>query len=186
MIIGNRSLHLRTNESSADRLYTAASLLPEGYRLLIWDGFRPDHVQRGLYEAFEASIRRENPELTGPALSEKVTTYVSYPSQNLSAPAPHATGGAVDLTILDENGDELPMGTVFDDFSELARTDAFHDKPGDVQESRKLLLAVMEAAGFSNYIEEWWHFDYGNQWWALRTGQEAAVYGKAAVPEGAR
>ena len=28
----------------------------------------------------------------------------------------------------------------------------------------------MEDAGFTNYEEEWWHFDYGNQNWALEKG----------------
>ncbi|MED4919243.1 M15 family metallopeptidase, partial [Geobacillus thermodenitrificans] len=45
-----------------------------------------------------------------------------------------------------------------------------------IKENRKLLKSIMEKAGFTNYDEEWWHYDYGNQNWALKTGNEA-IYG---------
>ena len=40
----------------------------------------------------------------------------------------------------------------------------------------------MAAQGFTNYEEEWWHFDYGDPSWARLTGQPAC-YGACAVPE---
>ena len=44
--------------------------------------------------------------------------------------------------------------------------------------NRRLLYHVMVSAGFTNYPDEWWHFDYGNQNWALMSGRKAAVYGR--------
>ncbi|MCG4287414.1 D-alanyl-D-alanine dipeptidase, partial [Lactobacillaceae bacterium KNUT 0156] len=52
------------------------------------------------------------------------------------------------------------------------------------RENRRLLYHVMTQAGFTNYIEEWWHFDYGNQNWATVSKRDFAVYGatKPAFP----
>ncbi len=96
-------------------------------------------------------------------------------------PANHLTGGAIDLTIANQHG-PLNMGTAFDDFIDKARTDYYEhiqnptQKEKQIKENRKLLKSIMEQAGFTNYPEEWWHYDYGNQNWALKTGNDA-IYG---------
>lgn len=80
----------------------------------------------------------------------------------------------------------LEMGTVFDGVR-LETATRFYEEIDAVQltekeqhylANRRLLWSVMTAAGFSNYPEEWWHFDFGNQFDAARTGQQA-VYGAA-------
>ena len=43
-------------------------------------------------------------------------------------------------------------------------------------QNRRLLFNAMVDQGFTNYSEEWWHFDYGNQFWALINGVHA-IYG---------
>ena len=43
--------------------------------------------------------------------------------------------------------------------------------------NRQLLLSSMEAAGFVNYIHEWWHYSYGDRYWAFRTDAAVAIYG---------
>jgi D-alanyl-D-alanine dipeptidase len=44
-------------------------------------------------------------------------------------------------------------------------------------DNRRVLGEAMAAAGFTNYLGEWWHWSYGEPGWALRTGREAAIYG---------
>ena len=88
------------------------------------------------------------------------------PSSDPKKPSPHSTGGSVDVTILDESGIPLDMGTKFDD-SSIASSTAYFEKVDDIiTENRRLLYHVMTEQGFTNYSEEWWHFDYGNQNWA--------------------
>ncbi len=48
---------------------------------------------------------------------------------------------------------------------------------GAARAHRDTLCRVMSAAGFVNYPTEWWHFSYGDRYWALHAGQAAAVYG---------
>jgi zinc D-Ala-D-Ala dipeptidase len=42
-----------------------------------------------------------------------------------------------------------------------------------------LLAQVLRCAGLVNYPTEWWHWTYGDRYWALMTGAAAAVYGPA-------
>ena len=173
-------------EGVARLLMQAAAALPSGHRLVIWDAWRPQAVQEALYEAHYRDVARAHPELPAERIAALASRYVSRPSTDPCCPAPHTTGGAVDLTIADGSGSELPMGTDFDDFSRAARADHFDApvrsgrRPSDIERTcrrnRRMLLEVMTAAGFTNYAEEWWHFDYGNQFWASERRCNA-IYG---------
>jgi D-alanyl-D-alanine dipeptidase len=62
------------------------------------------------------------------------------------------------LTLIDRaSGREFEMGTPYDEFSTRART---LNATGTVLENRLILVGVMEAQGFANYDQEWWHFAY--------------------------
>jgi len=101
---------------------------------------------------------------------------VALPSTNLLKPSPHNTGGSVDLTIIDSVGRLLNMGTPFDEASIRAQTTYFDDPLNVIRKNRQLLYNIMTRHGFTNYSEEWWHYDYGNQNWAWVSGQSYAVY----------
>lgn len=69
----------------------------------------------------------------------------------------HSRGATVDLTLTDEKGAELDMGTPFDFFDPLAHTaNAAVSKTAAA--NRKQFLGIMERAGFKNYEKEWWHY----------------------------
>ena len=173
-------------EGVARLLTQAAAALPSGHRLVIWDAWRPQAVQEALYEAHYRDVARAHPKLPAEQIAALASRYVSRPSTDSCCPAPHTTGGAVDLTVADGSGSELPMGTDFDDFSAAASTDFFDApvrsgrRPSDIElryrRNRRMLLEVMASVGFTNYAEEWWHFDYGNQFWASER-QCHAIYG---------
>jgi zinc D-Ala-D-Ala dipeptidase len=78
----------------------------------------------------------------------------------------HTRGLAVDLTIVDKNGNELDMGTPFDTFSEKAHS-TYQDLPKNVLENRKLLRGVLADVGFKGIRTEWWHFSYQNAKYGL-------------------
>ncbi|MFD1609259.1 M15 family metallopeptidase [Oceanobacillus luteolus] len=166
-------------ESAADRLLQAAENLPEGFFFHIFDAWRPYEVQSALYQDFKMKLEEKG--LSGKHLLETLNKYVNKPSRDSNRPSNHLTGGAVDLTIATDNG-LLPMGTDFDDFSEASKTDTYEKLENPTKSeilyrnNRALLKEIMENAGFMNYEEEWWHFDYGNQNWAARTGN-IAFYG---------
>lgn len=166
-------------ETVARKLAQAADSLPEDYSLLIFDALRPLSVQRGIYDNFRAQFLRERPGISEPELAALLDDFVARPVRRPHRPAPHATGGAVDLT-LGKDGRPLDMGTGFDDLTDLAHTDALERScpPGreEARDNRRLLYHLMTSAGLVNYPCEWWHYAYGERQWAVRTG-EAPFYG---------
>ena len=122
---------------------------------------------------------RERPGLTEEELEPILDEFVALPVKRPERPSPHATGGAVDLTLCRE-GRPLDMGTDFDDFSGLARTAALERTcPSGLEkarENRRFLFHLMASTGLVNYDSEWWHFAYGERQWAARTGR-APIYG---------
>ncbi len=162
-----------------DRLREAASALPEGYRLKILDAWRPFALQMELYEVYSRDIIRifeleDCPEEQQKAVIRK---FVSDPVPNREVPPVHTTGGAVDVTIIDESGKELAMGSLFDEFSDRTYTAFFeNEKDKEIRNNRRLLYRVMTDAGFTNLPSEWWHYDYGDRFWGFYN-KLPAIYG---------
>ncbi len=74
----------------------------------------------------------------------------------------HTRGAAVDLTLVDADGAELPMGAGFDEFSDRSAHGSLDIEP-EAMRNRAMLLGIMSACGWDNYRLEWWHyqlFDY--------------------------
>jgi len=172
-------------ESVCQKLESAAQLLPQGYRFLLWDGWRPLQVQQSLFDGYFNQIKAENPGISQADAEALAQTFVSLPSENLRRPSPHFTGGSVDLTITNRNGKLLEMGTSFDDFSPRAATNFFDyclqaemtEKDREAIANRNLLTRIMSSVGMTNYPDEWWHFDYGNQFHARMANLSQAIFG---------
>lgn len=162
-----------------------------GLELFLFDAWRPRAVQAYFHDVWmPAELKRRHPELSGAALLAEVERYWAAPSQDENAPAPHATGGAVDLTLRRIGGDPLWMGSLFDDVTALANRDRFEQLSAEnfsfsdqeAQANRRLLHWLMVEEGFAGHPDEWWHFSWGDQMWAAFTGADAAHYGLAEVP----
>jgi len=113
-----------------------AELRARGLGLVAYDCYRPLSVQKKMW----ALVPDER--------------YVSDPAKG----SRHNRGAAVDLTLVDASGKELPMPTGFDDFSTRAHRD-YDDLPPNVIANRAQLERLMQDAGFSGLPTEWWHFD---------------------------
>lgn len=166
----------------AERLERAAAGLPDGLTLVVWDGYRPIETQAALFATYVDELTLVHPEWPGDALEEAAARYVTPPSRSLVAPPPHLTGGAVDVTLGDGDGAPLDLGTDFDAFVPEAGAHALEDTAGPARDNRRLLFWAMAAEGFTAYVEEWWHFDHGDQFWGAVTGRPAR-YAGAERPE---
>ncbi len=170
-------------ETVARKLAQAADILPKDWSLLLFDALRPLSVQRALYDQFRAAVVRQRPELSPRELDEVLDEFVAIPVKRLDRPSPHATGGAVDLTLC-RGGIPLDMGTGFDDFTALAHTRALEGScPAGLEtarDNRRILYHLMASVGLVNYASEWWHFAYGERQWAARTGH-TPIYGFCPV-----
>lgn len=149
----------------ADRLIRALDGLPEQFGFAIFDAWRPRKLQVELYDHAYA-----DPDLP--------PGFLAVPSSDAELPAPHETGGAVDLT-LTVGGIAIAAGTDFDDFTPKAAARAIEQEAGSDREARRLLYRVMSNVGFVVLQGEWWHFEYGTTRWAAITGQ-TPIYGAAS------
>jgi zinc D-Ala-D-Ala dipeptidase len=179
-------------EGIVEKLLRVKRHLPKGWNFKIWDGYRPLSVQDKLHKGLWDLRSKENPSWDEAELKKAVEKFVAFPSYDPAKPSPHNTGGAVDLTIVTDDGIELPMGTEFDEFHERSYSDYFldqdrHDDSGAGdgasfearvhQSNRDLLRELIASEGFAPYKWEWWHFSFGNQDWAAHSGNEVAIYG---------
>lgn len=173
-----------------DRLKTVnARLTAIGLELWLFDGWRPQAVQIYFHDHwFPAEVKRRHPDLDGEKLRAEVERYWAAPSEGENAPSPHSTGGAVDLTIRWRDGDQLWMGSLFDDASPIAHMGHFESAHAETSFSddeargnRRLLYWLMTEAGFAANPSEWWHFSFGDQMWAKLTSAPAALYGGVTI-----
>ncbi|WP_210637613.1 M15 family metallopeptidase [Streptomyces sp. GESEQ-13] len=162
-------------EGVLDRLLKAQAQLPQGMRLLFVEGYRPPSLQRHYFDKYAAQLRAEHPEWAAEQVRSAASRYVSPPEI-----APHSAGAAVDLTLADDDGCELDMGTRMNATPEesagacYTQADNISDKP---RSHRQILSTALTAVGLVNYPTEWWHWSYGDRYWALETGATVAHYG---------
>ena len=163
-----------------------------GLELFLLDAWRPRAVQAYFHDLWmPRELQRRDPSLTGAALTEEVERYWAAPSENADSPAPHATAAATDLTLRWKGGEQLWMGSLFDDATRLAHRDRFEQLDAEnfsfsdqeARANRRLLHWLMVEEGFAGHPDEWWHFSWGDQLWAALTDSPAAHYGLATIQE---
>ena len=162
-----------------DRLLAAQALLPEGLRLLFVEGYRPPALQRRYFEQYAGELRAAHHDWPADRIRSAASRYVSPPEI-----APHSAGAAVDLTLADADGRELDLGTEMNASPEQSDGACYTDAPNITDEARAnraLLGGALTASGLVNYPTEWWHWSYGDRYWALVTGAPAALYGPVEV-----
>ncbi|ESK40563.1 hypothetical protein P256_01018 [Acinetobacter nectaris CIP 110549] len=166
-----------------EKLVLVSQALPKGICLMILDGWRPVEVQKHLRENFYSEIQKKYNDLSAMEQHEMLDQFVALPSIDPLRPSPHLTGGSVDVTLCDEHGNILDMGTGFDEIHPLSFTNALEDRKdyNVACKNRRILYWAILSAGFSNLPSEWWHFDYGNQLWAYMTQQDSACYGVVSL-----
>lgn len=149
-----------------------AELSKKGYKLNIVYGYRHPEVQTGYFNTRRQVVESENPKLDSEAIDKLTHNFVAIPSV-----AGHPAGAAVDLTIIDNQGQEIDMGTSIADYSAPDKIITYADNLTQTQkEHRKLLHDLMVNEGFAPFYGEWWHFSYGDREWAAFYNKKA-LYG---------
>ncbi|GGP85605.1 D-alanyl-D-alanine dipeptidase [Streptomyces melanogenes] len=158
-----------------DRLLEAQALLPDGLRLLYVEGYRPPSLQRHYFDEYAARLRGDHPDWPADRIRSAASRHVSPPEI-----APHSAGAAVDVTLADAEGRELDLGTRMNATPEESAGACYTgaENVGEAARShRHILGGALTRAGLVNYPTEWWHWSYGDRYWALMTGVASALYG---------
>jgi len=162
----------RLRAGVVDRLVTAQTLLPSPLRLLVVEGYRPFALQTLYFNEHVAKLRQRSPHVDENTLRRMASRYIAPPEV-----APHVAGAAVDLTLCTLDGAELWMGTHINETDTAQCHTASRDINDEAAGNRKILSGALGCAGLVNYPSEWWHWSYGDRYWALVTGAPAAHYG---------
>jgi len=129
------------HKSASEALQKAIGIASlQNLRFKIFDGFRPIKVQQFMFNKFP-----DDGENGG---------FISNPK---TGSIPHCRGVAVDLTLIDADGNELDMGCDFDEFTNLAFHNCEQISP-TAKRNRELLLDIMTKSGWDFYSKEWWHY----------------------------
>ncbi|MGQ4516858.1 M15 family metallopeptidase [Streptomyces sp. DW26H14] len=166
--------YMYLREGVAERLVAAQEQLPAGIRLLFLEGYRPPTLQRRYFTSYADELRATHPDWTAENVRAAASRYVSPPEI-----APHSAGAAVDLTLVTEDGTELDLGTRVNANPEESGGACYTHAPvpAEARAHRDLLGAALGSAGLVNYPTEWWHWSYGDRYWARHTGHPHALYG---------
>jgi D-alanyl-D-alanine dipeptidase len=113
-----------------------AEFMKKGYKIKIFDCYRPLDIQKRMWKIVP------NPE------------YVANPSKG----SIHNRGGAVDITLVDNSGKELDMGTSFDFFG-IEASHNYQILSQEIKSNRALLKSIMIQNGFNALESEWWHYN---------------------------
>ncbi|MBE5777669.1 MAG: peptidase M15 [Clostridiales bacterium] len=142
-------------KEAAERLALAAEELRQmGYRIKIFDAYRPRRAVRCFVNWSEKEEDFSTKEEFYPDFKNRTQLVdQGYIARNSA----HTRGSAIDLTITDMDGNELDMGTCFDYFGKKAWHGA-RDITPEQEQNRNILRTAMENAGFRPFEQEWWHY----------------------------
>lgn len=153
------------------KLFMIANQLPDNHCLKIYSAFRSRIALHDIWKKELERVQSEMPNIGRAELLRRVNNIVSNPADSMGG---HDTGGAVDLSICDNDGKDLDFGT------------KYHEKYANVDltkeqiHNRKYLVKLMKSQDFVNNPKQWWHFSYGDKRWAAYKGKRrGAIYASA-------
>ena len=125
-------------KGTLDKLIKANNfVMKHGYKIKIWDAYRPLSVQKIMWDA---------------------TPNKKYVANPYDSGSKHNRGAAVDVTLIDSKGKELKMPTGFDNFTEKASPN-YKKMTSEERKNLTLLSKAMTSSGFKTISTEWWHYE---------------------------
>ncbi|ENM5760306.1 M15 family metallopeptidase [Vibrio mimicus] len=172
---GRRNLFI-ARKSVVNRLILASLSLPDGIYLSIKETYRPKSFQSFIYNrrVIQLFCSEKHLTLTSAEIHKLAAEYIAPP--NLAG---HPTGGAVDVSLVGELNNEINLGCKYDEDSTVSEGRCYSfckELEKDVIENRKILFECMNRAGFINYPYEWWHWSYGDKYWAVVVNAPHAIF----------
>lgn len=180
--IPNNTDYTKMRKPVYEKLLHAQELLTPGIFFCLYEGYRSLSLQKMLFENRYGIIQANHPDWSREQLFIETIKMVS-PITNLDGSInvpPHSTGAAVDVYLIDENGDALDMGIHpkewMEDTDDLLSFTNSTAISSEAKKNREIMSMVLAQAGFVNYPTEYWHWSYGDRYWAYHKNQSCAFY----------
>jgi D-alanyl-D-alanine dipeptidase len=175
--------YTKIRKSIYDKLRQAQALLPDGLKFRIYEGYRSLELQQKIFQERYAKLQKEFPKLPPQELFTETTKFVS-PVTNFDGTKnipPHSTGAAIDVYLINKEGKAVDMGIPLDaTYNDLKGIYCETDSQvisKKAKKYRKIMGKALQAVGFVNYPTEFWHWSYGDRYWAYQTHHQFALYG---------
>ena len=179
VLIHRESVIPYLRESVAIKLEAAAKSLAPGYKIGVIDAWRPFARQVRIYEWMWKCLEEARPNLPYATKRRMICRFVAPTDQK--APPGHTTGAAVDVFLLDSDGQDVD---VMSPLTRLQGAPTFvYGLTPEAKANRMRLYEAMMSQGFSNCRDEWWHYSYGDAGWAVRMDRDECFYGKIELPK---
>ena len=184
--IPNNTNYTYLRKTVYEKLKAAQARLPRGMHFCLYEGYRSIDLQKMLFEQQYKTIKTRHEDWPLADVFNETTKLVS-PVMNQDGShniPPHSTGGAIDVYLIDDNGEPLDMG--------IHPKDWMQDKEGVLsltastaissiaKANRRIMSDSLQASGFVNYPTEYWHWSYGDRYWAFAKQQPFAIYGSSS------
>lgn len=178
--IPNNTDYTKIRKTVYQKLKQAQELLPKGLHFCLYEGYRSLDLQKTLFDHRFEKVKNQNPNWPHNEIFVETTKLVS-PVINQDGSAnipPHSTGGAIDVYLIDNQGKAVDMGMHPKDWIDnaaLAMTFSPLISP-EAQNNRRIMSQALSAVGFVNYPTEYWHWSYGDRYWAYFQPVKQAIY----------
>ena len=163
----------------ARKLVEAAASLPLDRYMLVKESLRPALIQEAFFNRRLAKLAAEHPSFPREQLIELTARFIAPPWVG-----GHPGGGAIDVTLCDSSQCELDLGCGYDEDEQAsggACISNFAGLDATARTHRDVLFSALGDVGFVNYPFEWWHWSYGDRYWAVVEQKSHAIYGPVAV-----
>lgn len=161
----------------ADKLYKVADKLPEDTYIKIYSAFRSRVALEKAWKAEIERIEKDNPNMLRGEVLALAKFKVTPPNTNMGG---HETGAAIDMALCDKNGNDLDYGTKYHESSQAKSTVVLTEEQ---KQNRKYLRKLMKSFGFIQQPSQWWHYSYGDRYWAVYRGKRHAAFYDSAEKE---
>jgi D-alanyl-D-alanine dipeptidase len=164
------------------KIIEAQNRLPKELRFCLYEGYRSLGLQRQLFENRYQELHAKYSSWDHKKLFLETAKLVS-PVINLDGfhnIPPHSTGGAIDIYLINDSGEIVDMGIevaqwMNDTDGSISKTSS-EKISQEAKHYRKILSDALEKSDFVNYPGEYWHWSYGDRYWAYQKNKGFAIY----------
>lgn len=181
--IPNNQDYTKIRSSVYEKLVKAQKLLPNNLLFCLYEGYRSLNLQQKLFDNRYELLQKNNPAWNHEQLFQETIKLIS-PVMNLDGSLnipPHSTGAAIDIYLVDSHGFIVDMGIKVEDWMQDIDGSLSQTNSAKIsilaQKNRSIMAYALIRVGFVNYPGEYWHWSYGDRYWAYHSGNQFALYG---------